>query len=172
MGSASSALNSVENEIAARELAKPVDGSDVAHSPTAALEEVKRLRRELRRCLDKEEFKKRKQGNKWRRGSFGQIGKAEDFWEKQERDQARGMKGGEDQKEGDGGSSSGSPEENVEEMLQKMTSDMTAVLEPTPVAKKRAIGNSNVKAEGGEDAGEGGGGGGERRAVEEKERRG
>jgi len=83
-------LNSVENEIAARELAKPLDGSDVAHSPTAALEEVKRLRKELRRCLDKEDFKKRKNHNKWRRGSFGQIGKAEDFWEKQERDAARG----------------------------------------------------------------------------------
>jgi hypothetical protein len=98
MGSATSALNSVENEIAARELAKPVDGSDVAHSPTAALEEVKRLRRELRRCLDKEEFKKRKAGNKWRRGSFGQIGKAEDFWDKQDKKDKDTTEEGEDKK--------------------------------------------------------------------------
>ncbi|GMH51211.1 hypothetical protein TrST_g10845 [Triparma strigata] len=69
MGAASSALNSIENEIAQRELAKPLDASDIADGP-AAIEEVIRLRKELRRLMDKEQFKKRKENNKWRRGSF------------------------------------------------------------------------------------------------------
>ncbi|GMH80864.1 hypothetical protein TrLO_g11505 [Triparma laevis f. longispina] len=63
MGAASSALNSIENEIAQRELAKPLDASDIADGP-AAIEEVIRLRKELRRLMDKEQFKKRKENNK------------------------------------------------------------------------------------------------------------
>jgi len=68
MGAAGSALNSLENTVAQQELAKPLDGSDVSHSGEAALQEVVRLRRELRQLLDKEAFKKRKENNKWRRG--------------------------------------------------------------------------------------------------------
>ncbi|GMH80867.1 hypothetical protein TrLO_g11505 [Triparma laevis f. longispina] len=66
MGAASSALNSIENEIAQRELAKPLDASDIADGP-AAIEEVIRLRKELRRLMDKEQFKKRKENNKLER---------------------------------------------------------------------------------------------------------
>jgi hypothetical protein len=126
MGSASSALNSIENEIAQRELAKPLDGSDVAHSPTAALEEVKRLRKELRRCLDKEEFKKRKENNKWRRGSFGQISKAEDYWDLQE-------KKAKDEEKAEGPKAEEIGLDNVEEMMAKMSADMNVVLAPTPL---------------------------------------
>ena len=46
MGAASSALNSIENEIAQRELAKPLDASDIADG-SAAIEEVIRLRKEV-----------------------------------------------------------------------------------------------------------------------------
>ena len=67
MGSGSSALNVSHTRIAQLELAKPLDGSDIG-SPEEAMQEVIRLRKELRRVAGKEEFKKRKEKNKWRRG--------------------------------------------------------------------------------------------------------
>ncbi len=118
MGAASSVLNSSANELLSQELRKPVDGSDVASSPTAALEEVKRLRKELRRCLGKEEFKKRKENNKWRRGSFGQIKAASDFWDKQNPEVAP--------------VESEVTVNNLEEELKKMANDMSVVLADTP----------------------------------------
>mmetsp|Transcript_14038 Transcript_14038/g.27994 ORF Transcript_14038/g.27994 Transcript_14038/m.27994 type:complete len:181 (+) Transcript_14038:344-886(+) len=84
MGSGSSTtLNVATARIARLELTKPLDASDIA-SPEEAIAEVIRLRKELRRVAGKEEFKKRKEHNKWRRGSFGQIKKAEEFWERQD----------------------------------------------------------------------------------------
>ena len=117
MGSTGSTLNSLEKSVARRELSKPLDGSDVMHSGEAAIEEVVRLRKELRYFLDKEEFKKRKNGNKWRRGSFGQIKKAQDFWDKRDRED-KVWEEGEDVINAD----------NVEEMMRKMTADMEDAL--------------------------------------------
>ncbi|GMH99809.1 hypothetical protein TrVE_jg2111 [Triparma verrucosa] len=133
MGAASSALNSIENEIAQRELAKPLDASDIADGP-AAIEEVIRLRKELRRLMDKEQFKKRKENNKWRRGSFGQIKKAEDFWDKQERLER--------EKEEKGMSSTDKEEEEFDldalnDALNQMGEDMKIALEDSPT-KERA----------------------------------
>lgn len=47
MGSAGSALNSLENEVARRELSKPLDASDIKDGKEA-MEEVIRLRKEVR----------------------------------------------------------------------------------------------------------------------------
>ncbi|GMH56045.1 hypothetical protein TrRE_jg1722 [Triparma retinervis] len=124
MGAAGSALNSLENSVAQRELAKPLDGSDVAHSGEAALEEVVRLRRELRQLLDKEEFKKRKKNNKWRRGSFGQIKGASEFWDRQASEKEMNEMKSDEGKEID--------LQNVEESLKKMAEDMSFMLADTP----------------------------------------
>jgi hypothetical protein len=75
---------------------------------------------QLRRLMDKEQFKKRKENNKWRRGSFGQIKKAEDFWDKQERLER--------EKEEKGTSSNDKEEEEVR-TKQRGASD--AILPPT-----------------------------------------
>mmetsp|Transcript_24228 Transcript_24228/g.50538 ORF Transcript_24228/g.50538 Transcript_24228/m.50538 type:complete len:183 (-) Transcript_24228:977-1525(-) len=140
MGAAGSALNSLENEVAQRELAKPLDGSDVAHSGEAALEEVVRLRRELRQLLDKEEFKKRKNNNKWRRGSFGQIKKAEDYWDRQlsEKEMKEDVCEGKDIDMG-----------NVEEELKKMAEDMSIMLADTPKGRVKKERTFSGRSDGG-----------------------
>ncbi|GMH89140.1 hypothetical protein TL16_g11364 [Triparma laevis f. inornata] len=135
MGSAGSALNSLENEVAQRELSKPLDASDIKDGKEA-MEEVIRLRKELRRCLDKEEFKKRKDKNKWRRGSFGQIKKAEDFWDKQERalaEEEGGEKGGEEEE---------FDLEKMNEALMRMGEDMKIALEDSPTKEKKQNGKA------------------------------
>ena len=75
---------------------------------------------QLRRLMDKEQFKKRKENNKWRRGSFGQIKKAEDFWDKQERLER--------EKEEKGTSSTDKEEEEVRTKLRGASD---AILPPT-----------------------------------------
>lgn len=86
--------------------------------------------------MDKEEFKKRKDKNKWRRGSFGQIKKAEDFWDKQERalaEEEGGEKGGEEEE---------FDLEKMNEALMRMGEDMKIALEDSPTKEKKQNGKA------------------------------
>jgi hypothetical protein len=165
-----------------RELLKPLDGSDVAHSPAAAHDEVIRLRAELRKAAaerllasnlnpsssegllgeegepplgsqsasnkthsKKEELRKKKAKNKWRRGSFGQIKKADDFWEKLERDQRINTNDyfpNEKTRSPKGESKSGSADEldmvaDLQRQLQNMTSEISFALAPSPKGNRQ-----------------------------------
>ena len=149
MGAGTSILNSHENEITLRELAKPLDASDLTNPDpdgvivSSAKSEVVRIRLQLAQLMDKGDFQARKNENKWRRGSFGQIKKADDFWEKAE-ERERVHRASWAKKNGAGsrrGSRSGTGPgdfedlnvDNIAEELMKMTADFEVLLDsPRP----------------------------------------
>ena len=178
---ATSSVNSHANAVLQREIGRPLDASDLKDG-SEALEEVKRLRGELAALYDVDERKARKERNKWRRGSFGQLKKSDDFWEKQERERNRGSFSAEREgKEsevrrggrGSGGSGGGEEKElnldNLEEELAKMVGENETFLAPTPKSRTRVGGGASSSSKVGESleekiaggAGSGGGGRGE-----------
>lgn len=77
-----------------------------------------------------QEFKKRKEHNKWRRGSFGQIKKAEEFWDRQ--DSLRSSP--DENKDLDNGELT---LDNLTDTLNKMGEEMNLAMAETPRTGKR-----------------------------------
>ena len=152
------------NEAIAQELRRPLDAADILSSldPDAARLEVRRLRAQLRYLADKDEFKKRKNDNKWRRGSFGHIDKAESYWDEFE----KGASGHRSRKTSNVASPETSKREQHEsssttgdafadfdraqKAMKDLNDEMMSLLDTSPKGRRGGGGSSN----GGDSAGE------------------
>jgi len=147
MGSAGSVASLVEVDLV-EELSKPLDCGDLK-TADEAISEVKRLRLLLHQLHDKNGSKegtvekpetgvqenesskgKGKKKNKWRRGSFGQIKKAEDYWEAQNIDMHK--------EENSEANPTGEVDiDNIERELKKMNEDIGCMLSPSPSKRSK-----------------------------------